>query len=195
MAKNILNQSKGEDAPDSERTSKGNKKKDLKKVKKAEKIKGKKDTKKTSKKKKKSSSSSSSSSASKGSKDSSSSSASDPEQVMSSLALQLNLSQNMLKLKDKKVMKIEDLTAEQIQFIISHPTGCHHDLPELATFTLHECGGELYQMRKQATLRLQGKVSKRKHLQDEGVRTQAQAEEACKMAWKKRVLEIYELFG
>ena len=193
MAKNILNQNSGTDA-DGGVASKGSKsKKEVKKVKKSEKNKGKKDSKKSLKKKRKSSTSSSSSSDSEGSKDSSS--ASDPEQVMSSLALQLNLSQSLLKLKDKKVMKIEDLTPEQIQFIISRPTGCHHELPELATFTLHECGGEFYQMRKQATLRLQGKVSKRKHLQDEGVRTQAQAEEACKMAWKKRVLEIYELFG
>ena len=84
----------------------------------------------------------------------SSSESMDPEQVMSSLALQLSLSKNLLKLKGNKVMKLEDLSPEQLQFVMSRPSQCHRDLPELSTMTLHECEGELYQMRKQVSQRL-----------------------------------------
>ena len=191
MAKNIIKQSGSESTKGTEKV------KEKKKVKKShEKNHQKKGKKKTKVKTNKSSSSSSSSKSSCSSKDSSSEiSSTDPEQTMSSLALQLSLSQSQLKLKGGRVMKVEDLSPEQLAFVICDPAGCHKQLPELSTFTLHECGGELYQMRKQATQRLQGKVSKKKQYQNEDLRTQAQAEEACKMTWKKRVLEIYELFG
>ncbi len=191
MAKNIIKQSA------SDPTNKGTetKAKEKKKVKKThEKTSKKKSSKKHKAKANKASSSTSKSSAS--SQDSSSDdSSADPEQTMSSLALQLSLSQSQLKLKGGRVMKVEDLSPEQLAFLICDPAGCHKQLPELSTFTLHECGGELYQMRKQATMRLQGKISKKKQYMNEDFRTQAQAEEACKMTWKKRVLEIYESFG
>lgn len=188
MAKNIIKQSdpgKGTET----------KVKDKKKVRKDEKTSKKKSSSKKHKAKAKKASSSTSKSSASSNDSSSNESSADPEQTMSSLALQLSLSQSQLKLKGGRVMKVEDLSPEQLAFLICQPAGGHKQLPELSTFTLHECGGELFQMRKQATTRLQGKVSKRKQLVNEELRTQAQAEEACKMTWKKRILEIYESFG
>ena len=188
MAKNILE--KDENTPDG--SKKGDSKSKAKVKKHSTKGKRKSDKGKGSKKKGKRVVSSGSSTSS--SSDSSSESM-DPEQVMSSLALQLSLSKNHLKLKGNKVMKLEDLSPEQLQFVMSRPSQCHRDLPELSTLTLHECGGELYQMRKQVSQRLLGKVSKKKQYANEELRTQAQAEEHCKMAWMKRLLQVYELFG
>lgn len=142
----------------------------------------------------KSSSKSDSDSADSDSGDASSEDAKDPERVMSSLALQLSLSTNQLKLKGSKVLKIEDLSPQGLQFIMAHPPQ-HEKLPELSTFTLHECGGELFEMRRAAVSRLAGKVSKRKQLQNEELRTHAAAEEACKARWMKRLLDVYELLG
>ena len=120
-----------------------------------------------------------------------SSSSEDPERIHSSLALQLNLSGNQLKLKGSKVLKVEDLSPDQLQFIIAHPSGCHQNLPELSTFTLFETGGELYQMRRAATTRLQNQLGKKKVNKD--LERQTQAEEVCLRSWKKHLLEIYEL--
>eukprot|EP00438_Fugacium_kawagutii_P032081 Skav235381 [mRNA] locus=scaffold59:703122:703861:- [translate_table: standard] len=110
---------------------------------------------------------------------------------MSSLALQLSLSTNQLKLKGNKVLKMEDLSAQGLQFIMAQPPQ-HDRLPELSTFTLHECGGELYEMRRAAVARLSSKISKKKQLANEELRAHAAAEEACKARWMKRLCEIYE---
>lgn len=190
MAKNILQDHGDAEGGNTTTTTKKPVKKEKKKTSKDGK--GKKSKKEKSKKKSTSSSSDSSSSS-----DESGGSVEDPEQVMNSLALQLNMSQSMLKIKGSRILKIEDLSPEALQFIMAQPGACAKALPELSTFTLMETGGELYQMRKAAVARLQGKVksSKRKAMENESVRTQTQAEEACLRVWKKRLLEIYELFG
>ena len=117
----------------------------------------------------------------------------DPEKVMSSLALQLGLSGNTLKLKGSKVMKIEDLSPDQLQFIMADPPGLGQHLGELSTFTLFETGGELYQLRRAATVRLQARVGKKKVSKD--LEKNTQAEVVCLGTWKKRLLDIYELLA
>ena len=188
MAKNILQDHGDEEGNTNKKTAKTVKKKE-KRVSNGKSKKSKKE-----KHKKKSTSSSSESSSS---SDESGASQEDPEQVMNSLALQLNMSQSMLKIKGSRILKIEDLSPEALQFIMAQPGQCAKALPELCTFTLMETGGELYQMRKAAVARLQGKAksSKRKAMESESMRTQTQAEEAWLRVWKKRLLEVYELFG
>ena len=105
MAKNILQDHGDAEGGNTTTTTKKPVKKEKKKTSKDGK--GKKSKKEKSKKKSTSSSSDSSSSS-----DESGGSVEDPEQVMNSLALQLNMSQSMLKIKGSRILKIEDLSPE-----------------------------------------------------------------------------------
>lgn len=195
MAKKILATSEGGSVTTEKKTAK-NKKNKSKKSKKGSKVKKDGKLKKSSKSKKaKKSSSSESSSARDDSSNSSSSETSDndnAEQVMSSLALQLSLSQSQLKLKGSKLVKVEDLSPAQLQFILAQPAGCSRELPELSTMCFHETGGELYEMRKACVQRLAGRVNRKRAMQNEELRTHTQAEEACLRKWKSRLLDVYE---
>lgn len=191
MAKKILEKSDGDTSKPAKASVKKTKKKEMKKSKKSKK--SGKDKKVSKSKKAKKSSSSESSSASDPSTDGNSSEDSETaEQVMSSLALQLSLSQKQLQLKGSKLVKVEDLSPAQLQFVLAQPGGCSRALPELSTMCFHETGGELYEMRKACVQRLAGKVDKKKAFQSEELRTHTQAEEACLRKWKGRLLEVYE---
>ena len=128
--------------------------------------------------------------------ESSAESEADAETVCNNLALQLGLSAKQLKLKTGKVVKVEDLSGEQLTFILAET---NKKLDNLSVFTLYELGGELVGLRKGCSDRLRAEAKKKPKKKSEAKEEEEQKDlcglELSRKKWQFRLCDVYELLG
>ena len=119
------------------------------------------------------------------------------ETLCNNLAMQLGLGPKQLKLKACKIVKVEDLSGEQLTFLLAQTA---KKLQDLSVFSLYEIGGELVGLRKGCNDKLMADAKKQSKKKRTAVHEDAKTKDLCGLEisqkkWQSRLCQVYEFLG